>query len=106
VTATFPFRSNKLIILSQLICGLELIALEDPVSALQASFGSTAGSGPAGWCIAVPDISDPRLLIDHRDAPAAVAVAREMIEPRHRTIVGANRQRIRAARTAGVGPVQ
>src|ERR1700754_1825297 len=35
----------------------------------------------------VPGVGDPWLLVDHRNAPAAVAVAREMIEPRHRAII-------------------
>src|SRR6201992_1210682 len=35
----------------------------------------------------VPGVRDPWLLVDHRNAPAAVAVAREMIEPRHRAII-------------------
>ena len=32
-------------------------------------------------------IRDPRLLVDHRQPPAAVTGACEMIEPRHRAIV-------------------
>src|SRR5467141_2132116 len=32
-------------------------------------------------------IRDPRLLVDHRNAPALMAVACEVIEPRHRAIV-------------------
>src|SRR6476659_7529022 len=32
-------------------------------------------------------IRDPRLLVDHRDAPALMALACEVIEPRHRAIV-------------------
>jgi hypothetical protein len=35
----------------------------------------------------VRSISDPGLLVDHRQPPAGVIGAREMIEPRHRTIV-------------------
>ena len=35
----------------------------------------------------VRGIRNPWLLIDHRNAPAGMAVAREMIEPRYRTIV-------------------
>src|SRR5437899_722726 len=32
-------------------------------------------------------IRDPRLLVDHRNAPTLMAVACEVIEPRHRAIV-------------------
>ena len=35
----------------------------------------------------VRGVGDPRLLVDHRQPPAAMACACEMIEPRHRTIV-------------------
>ena len=32
-------------------------------------------------------VGDPRLLIDHRNSPAALAIAAEMIEPRDGTVV-------------------
>src|SRR4051794_24498281 len=113
MTATFPVISNKVMSFSQMLIGffrLELSSL--------CGFRQLAASGEfllrrrdlrAGRLVhrVVRSICDPGLLVDHRQPPSGVIVARKMIEPRHRAIVdieGEALVRLAAERQRDGGP--
>src|SRR6185437_10605500 len=105
MTATFPLMSNKVISSSPLIVFSRTLFAPPPCGEgahLRLGYSSTLSSskrarylrqlagcdfGPGGLVHGgVPDISDPGLLVDHREPPIRRRDACKMVEPRHRAI--------------------